>query len=180
MGTVCYADCNCDDWVNKDGYCVDYVKTRIPSFPIPNSVEEIVDLKNKDVGEVTEGDVAIFDLGNYWHVAYVENVHLDEQGHATAIDVSEMNFGGQMSFAEYKKKWRSRDRSEWQRARCCGVTDRYDQTGVRKNVALSTVTQIWSPRPAASEGTGWKHGLAVVNKVREVLNRFIHFTEREL
>lgn len=165
-----HAGCNCVDWVERDGYCVDYVKTRIPAFPIPNTVTEITNLNNKEIQEVAEGDVAIFDLGNYWHVAYVEKVRLDQQGKATAIDVSEMNFGGNMSFNEYKQKWSPKSKSEWKRALCCGVTDQYDQTTVRKNVPLATVKQIWSPDPEDS----------VVDKVREVLNRFFHFTEREL
>jgi len=165
-----YAGCNCADWVKRDGYCVDYVKTRIPAFPIPNTVTEIANLANKEIQEVAEGDVAIFDLGNYWHVAYVEKVRLDQQGKATAIDASEMNFGGSMSFNEYKQKWRPKSKSEWKRALCCGVTDQYDQTTIRKNVSLATVKQIWSPDPEDS----------VVDKVREVLNRFFHFTEREL
>ena len=126
-----------------------------------------------------EGDVAIFDLGRYWHVAYVEKVHTDQQGNATAIDVSEMNFGGQMSFDEYKSKWSPKNESEWKRALCCGVTDKYDQTDSRKNVALNTVTQIWSPAPAASEGMAGRGDNSVIDKVREVLNRFFLFTERE-
>lgn len=99
-----HADCTCVDWVKRDGYCVDYVKTRIPAFPIPNNISDIVALNNKEIPEVMAGDVAIFDLGRYWHVAYVEKVHMDQQGRATAIDVSEMNFGGNMSFDEYKQK----------------------------------------------------------------------------
>lgn len=180
MYTSCYAGCNCDDWVKRDGYCVDYVKTKIPTFPIPNNAAEIAALKNKEIPEVTEGDVAIFDLGNYWHVAYIEKVHLDQQGDATAIDVSEMNFGGQMSFYEYKNKWRPKNESEWKRALCCGVTDKYDQTSMRKNVALNTVKQIWSPVSAASEGISGRRGNTVVDKVREVFNRFFLFTGREL
>lgn len=178
--TSCYAGCNCDDWVNRDGYCVDYVKTRIPTFPIPNSVAEITVLKNKEIPDVAEGDVAIFDLGTYWHVAYVEKVRLDQQGKPTAVDVSEMNFGGNLSFNEYKGKWGPKKKSAWKRALCCGVTDKYSETSMRKNVALDTVTQIWSPRSAASEGVGGKYRLSVVDKVKEVLNRFIHFKEREL
>lgn len=180
MHTCCYAGCNCDDWMKRDGYCVDYVKTKIPTFPVPNNVAEIAALKNKEVPEVTEGDVAIFDLGNYWHVAYVEKVHLDRQGNAASIDVSEMNFGGQMSFHEYKSKWSPKNKSEWKRALCCGVTDEYDQTSLRKNVELNTVKQIWSPVVAASGGVGERRGNTVVNKVREVFNRFVLFTGREL
>ena len=180
MGSSCYAGCNCDVWMDRDGYCVDYVKTRIPTFPIPNSTTEIEALNNKEVMEVTEGDVAIFYLGRYWHVAYVEKVHLNQQGKATAIDVSEMNFGGDMSFDEYRSKWKPRNEGEWKRALCCGVTDKYDQTGMRKNVSLNTVRQIWSPAIAASEGARDRLGSIVVDKVREVLNRFILFTGREL
>jgi hypothetical protein len=143
--TSCYAGCNCDDWVKGGGYCVDYVKSRIPAFQIPKNTTEIAALKNKEIPEVTEGDVAIFDLGNYWHVSYVEKVHVDQRGNATAIDVSEMNFGGQMSFHEYINKWNPKNESEWERALCCGVTNKYGQTSLRKNIALNSVKQIWSP-----------------------------------
>ena len=114
LTSVCtdsYAGCNCDDWMNRGGYCVDYVKTRIPAFPIPKTDAEIAALKNKETAKVEEGDVAIFDLGSYWHVAYVEKVHLDSQGTATAIDVSEMNFGGEISFDEYRNRWNKRTRA---------------------------------------------------------------------
>lgn len=178
--TGCYAGCNCDDWMNKGGYCVDYIKARIPAFPVPQNIPEIESLKNRDISDVAEGDVAIFDLNNFWHVAYVEKVHLDRQGNATSIDVSEMNFGDQMSFNEYKRKWGQKSRSEWKRALCCGVTDNYDRTSSRKNIALNSVTQIWSPA-SPSPGDGFKDSDdTVLGKVREVFNRFIQFTGREL
>lgn len=178
--TSCYADCNCEDWVKKEGYCVDYVKTRIPTFPIPQSTSEIAVLKNREISEVTEGDVAMFNFSNYWHVAYVEKVHLDQQGNATAIDVSEMNFGDQMSFNEFKKKWKKKSRSEWERAVCCGITENYDQTGSRKKIALNTVKQIWSPDSTVSGAANKERDDNVFDKVREVLNRFFLFTGREL
>lgn len=178
--TACHAGCNCDDWVNRGGYCVDYVKTKIPTFPIPKSVAEIATLKNKETAKVTEGDVAFFDLGNYWHVAYVEKVHVNQQGTATAIDVSEMNFGGQMPFDEYKNRWGSKKKSEWKRSLCCGVTKKYDRTGLRKNIALDSIEQIWSPVSAASQEISGGHSDTVMNKVREALNQFIQFTGREL
>jgi hypothetical protein len=174
MVTNCYADCDCDDWMKKGGYCVDYIKTRIPAFPIPQNTTEIAVLTNKEVSEVAEGDVAMFNFSNYWHVAYVEKVHQDQQGNATAIDVSEMNYGGQLSFDEYKNRWRQKSRSEWKRALCCGVTDNYDETSSRKKVALNTVRQIWSPTVNDDRDN------SVLDKVRDVLNRFIQFTGREL
>lgn len=122
----------------------------------------------------------MFNFSNYWHVAYVEKVHLDQQGNATSIDVSEMNFGRQMSFGEYKNKWRLKSRSEWKRALCCGVTDNYDRTSSRKNVALNTVKQIWSPVSTASADVNGERDDTVFDKIREVLNRFFLFTEREL
>ena len=180
LNTKCYAGCNCDDWMKKGGYCVDYVKTKIPTFPIPQNTTEISALKNKDIPEVLVGDVALFNFSNYWHVAYVEKVHLDQRGNATAIDVSEMNFGDKLSFSEFKNKWKQKSKSEWKRALCCGVTDNYDQTGVRKNVALNTVKQIWSPVAAASEGTKGEHDDTAFDKIREALNRFLQFSGREL
>jgi hypothetical protein len=176
----CFAGCNCDDWVDKGGYCVDYVKSKIPSFPIPKSVAEITLLKNRETAKVEEGDVAIFDLGKYWHVAYVEKVHSDQLGNATAIDISEMNFGGQISFQEFKNKWNPKNSSEWKRAVCCGVTQKYDQLSKRKNIALNSVEQIWSPDSAASQNILEGHNDTILNKVREALNQFIQFTGREL
>lgn len=176
----CYASCNCDDWMRKDGYCVDYIKTKIPTFPIPQTINEITTLKNRDIPDVTEGDVAIFYFRNYWHVAYVEKVHQDQQGVATAIDVSEMNFGGDMSFDEYKQKWKEKSKSEWKRALCCGVTDNYDEMSSRKNVALTTVKQIWSPVSAASGDVNGERDYSIIDKVREAFNRIILFTGREL
>jgi hypothetical protein len=181
MHTGCYAACNCDDWMNRGGYCVDYVKTRIPTFPIPKSVAEIAALSNKATSKVEQGDVAIFDLGNYWHVAYVEKVHLDSQGTATAIDVSEMNFGGRMPFEEYKNRWGAGKESEWKRSLCCGVTKKYDRRSTRKNIALDSVEQIWSPDTAATQViSGGRRDGTVLEKVREALNQFIQFTGREL
>lgn len=180
MHTNSYAGCNCDDWMNRGGYCVDYVNTKIPTFPIPKTDAEIAALKNKEITKVLEGDVAIFDLGNYWHVAYVEKVHLDKQGKATAIDVSEMNFGGQLSFDEYKNKWGSRNESEWKRALCCGVTKKYDLMSIRKKIALNSVNQIWSPVSAASQENNEGNSDTLMDKVREAFNQFIQFTGREL
>lgn len=181
VGRNSFARCNCDDWMNRGGYCVDYVKTKIPSFPIPQTDAEISALKNKDTSKVVEGDVAIFDLGNYWHVAYVEKVHLDSQGIATTIDVSEMNLGGQISFDEYKKRWHTKNEGEWKRALCCGVTKKYDQRSIRKNIAINSVEQIWSPEMAASqEIRGVHRDESLLDKVREALNQFIEFTGREL
>ena len=180
MQTSCYAGCNCDDWMNRGGYCVDYVKTKIPTFPIPKTDAEIAALKNKGIPEVSQGDVAIFDLGRYWHAAYVEKVHLDQQGRATAIDVSEMNFGGQLSFDEYKNRWKPRNEGEWKRALCCGVTKRYNRTSQRKDIALTSVEQIWSPVSAASQEISAGRNDTLLEKAREALNRFIQFTGREL
>lgn len=179
--TCCYAvRCDCDDWMEKGGYCVDYIKTRIPIFPIPQNKDEMEDLKNAAIPDVTEGDVAIFTISNYWHVAYVEKVHRNQQGEATAIDVSEMNFGDELSFTEFKNIWKSKNQAEWNRALCCGVTDNYDQVNLRKNVALNNVKQIWSPDNVASEGAPGRRVKAVVGKLREALNRFFEFTGREL
>ena len=181
--TSCYAvRCNgaCDDWMGKDGYCVDYVNTKIPIFPDALTKEDMVDLKNTDIPDVTEGDAAIFTIKNYWHVAYVEKVHRNHSGEATAIDVSEMNFGNELSFAEFKAKWKSKSQAEWNRARCCGITDNFDQVSSRKNVALSTVTQIWSPDHVVSEDAGGHRVKAITGKVREVINQFFEFTGREL
>lgn len=169
-------NCDCSDWMNKGGYCVDYIKEKIPSFPIPKSTTEIATLKNRDISDIDEGDVAMFNYSNYWHVAYVERVHRNQQGLATAIDVSEMNFGDKISFDEFKTKWKSKHETEWRRALCCGVTENYDETGMRKKVSLNTVKQVWSPDSAPSDSISER----VADKVREVINRLLYFKERAL
>jgi hypothetical protein len=145
---TCFSSWNCDDWVARRGYCVDYVKSRVPSFPLPGSVDEIARLDNKNVKKVAKGDVAIFDLGRYWHVAYVENVYRDKKGNALSIDVSEKNYGEKMTHGVFMKKWDSQQSSDWQRAVWCGVTSKYGQTSMRTNVAIDSVEQIWSPKPS--------------------------------
>ena len=176
----CYAGCNCDDWMTRGGYCVDYVKSRIPAFPIPKTDAEIAALKNREIASVEEGDVAIFDLGDYWHVAYVEKVHQDSQGIATGIDVSEMNFGGHITYQEYRNRWKQKNEGEWRRALCCGVTKHYNRMRMRKNIALHSVEQIWSPDSAGFREITGNHRGAIMEKVREAVNSFIQFTEREL
>jgi len=184
LTSVCtdsFAGCNCDDWMSRGGYCVDYVKAKIPKFPIPKTDNEIAALKNKVVSSVEEGDVAIFDLGRYWHVAYVEKVHMDSHGRAASIDISEKNFGGEITYDEYKGRWHTKSDSEWKRALCCGITNKYNQRSLRKNVSISTVEQIWDPDIAASQkNTGGDSNETVLDKVRESLNHFIQFTGREL
>jgi surface antigen len=64
---------------------------------------------------VVRGDVAIFDLGRYWHVAYVENVRRDHRGNAISIDISEKNYGPRMTPDHYRKTWGSRHGSEWEK-----------------------------------------------------------------
>lgn len=173
-------NCDCGDWMNKGGYCVDYIKEKIPGFPIPQNTTEIASLKNKPVSEITEGDVAMFNFSNYWHVAYVEKVHRDQKGAARSIDVSEMNFGDRLTRDEFMAKWKSRNEREWQRAICCGVTDRYDELSYRKNIELDTLKQIWSPEPDDIEAASDRKGRRVIDKTKEVLNRFIEFVDRAL
>jgi len=178
--TIGYAaNCNCNDWMEKGGYCVDYIKTRIPTFPIPNR-DEMVGLKNTGIYDVTEGDVAVFFNKNYWHVAFVEKVYRDQRGKATAINVSEMNFGDALSLPEFKAKWKSNSPAELNRSFCCGITDNYDQITLRDKITLNTVKQIWSPDDVASEGIGRRRVKAIVGKVREVVNRFFEFSESSL
>lgn len=176
--STCLAGRGCDDWVKRRGYCVDYVKSRVPSFPIPNDVAEIEQLSNKSARDVAEGDVAIFNLGMYWHVAYIEKVHLDQQGDPTAIDVSEMNFGEQLSLDDYLKEWRLKKKSEWKRAVSCGVTTRYGDIDRRSNIPLSSVQQIWSPAVAASQGGSGT--IRLLDKVRYAFNVFLQITGVDL
>ena len=178
--TSCYAlRCNCDDWIEKGGYCVDYIKERIPEFSIPYK-DDMDALKTTDIDDVTEGDVAIFAIKNYWHVAYVEKVHRKSRGEAVAIDVREMNFGDQLSFSEFKAQWKSSSQQEWNRAFCCGITDNYDRVTWRKNIPLTTVTQVWSPDDVASEGIGRRRVSTIVDKARKVINGLVEYTQREL
>lgn len=178
-GARCYAaSCSCEDWMEKGGYCVDYIKTHIPSFPIPTK-EDMVELKNTAVDNVTEGDVAVFTVKNYWHVAYVERVHRDPQGEPVALDLSEMNYGGELSFPEFKARFKSTSEAQWSRAVCCGVTDRFDEVSYRKNVEIATVKQVWSPDDVRREWAR-RQVKAMLGKVKEVINRFIDFDRSEL
>jgi hypothetical protein len=59
METSCYAACNCGDWMNKGGYCVDNVKTKISTSPVLKTDTEIAALNNKGIPEVTEGPAAL-------------------------------------------------------------------------------------------------------------------------
>lgn len=180
VSTNSYAGCNCDDWVEKGGYCVDYVKSKIPSFPIPTSVAEITVLKNEEISKVEEGDVAIFDLGRYWHVAYINKVHRDQAGQAISIDVSETNFGGKLSYNQYKHKWNQKDEHEWKRALCCGVTSKYDQLSVRKKIPVTSIEQIWSPDNAVSQEKKEGRMGTLLGKISETFNQFKQLTERVL
>ena len=171
VATCSYAlNCSCEDWMDREGYCVDYIKDRIPSFPIPYR-EDMPDLKNREVADITPGDVAVFHIRNYWHVAYVERVHRDSRGEPTSIDVSEMNFGGGLSFGEFKAKWKSNSQEEWDRAVCCGITDSYGQVTTRNDVDIDTVKQVWSPDETEAGGAALRFK-AIVGKVRQVIDRF--------
>lgn len=169
----CRAGGVCDDWVNRGGYCVDYVKSRVATFPVPKNEAEITLLNNREDRHVAQGDVAIFDLGNYWHVALIEKVHLDRNGNPTAIDVSEMNFGARLTQDDYRKKWGKKSRSEWQRAVSCGVTKKYGQAGRRTKVDLSTVQQIWSPAVAAAQADAAGNGSRFFGRIRQAFNRLL-------
>lgn len=149
---VC-AQWDCDDWVARRGYCVDYVKARIPTFPVPESEADMGRLNNREVRNIAAGDVAVFDLGRYWHVAYVECVHRDRRGTPIAIDVSEHNFGARMTADHYRRMWGGQ-KYEWERAVWCGVTKNYGQRSVRSNVPIGTVQQVWSPAPHRRPGQG--------------------------
>jgi len=177
-GSKCHAGGVCDDWVKRGGYCVDYVKSRIPSFPVPKDVSEIALLSNKTIRDVAEGDVAIFNLGTYWHVAYIEKVNPDQQGIPATIDVSEMNYGDRLTLDDYLKEWRLKKTSEWERAVSCGVTIRYGDIDRRSNIPISSIQQIWSPVVAASrEGSGAR---TLLDRVRYAFEQYLQVTGAEL
>ncbi|MBJ6725453.1 hypothetical protein JFN93_12100 [Geomonas sp. Red875] len=137
-------------------------------------------LKNTTVPNVTEGDVAVFRIKNYWHVAYVEKVHRNLLREPVSIDVSEMNYGGDLSYSEFKATWKSRSKREWKRAAyCCGITDNYGEVTRRDHVDLDTVTQVWSPDDVDSEGYQERFK-DLVDRARRVINRFKDLTESEL
>ncbi len=144
-GSESGAGCNCEDWIGKGGYCVDYIKSRIPAFPVPYSIQAIKILKNEEVDDIRKGDVTLFTVSNYWHTAYVEKVHFDRQGNPFAIDVSEMNYGEQPSYDEFISRWGLVPEREWQRALCCGITKNFGLVDSRKGIPLSDVHQVWSP-----------------------------------
>lgn len=171
MHTGCHAGVSCDDWMEKGGYCVDYVKAKIPTFPLPQTAVELAALNNKRVPDAAVGDVAVFRYRKHWHVAYIEKVHRDRHGKATAIDISEMNYGRQLSFYEYKNIWGVESDSEWQRAVACGVTRNYNKQTSRKHVSLSTVTQIWSPASVTAKVEKKRRVRIVIDKVRGLFAR---------
>ena len=148
-----FADCNCDDWVLRGGYCVDYVKARVPSFPFPQTHQEMLSLNNRETWQIADGDVAIFFMGSFWHVAIVERVYLDRFGAVTAVDVSEMNYGRPVSQTTFSEKWGDDGLAGWERAVCCGVTEGYAREASRKMVDIATVRQVWSPVAAELENT---------------------------
>lgn len=154
FASPCWAAWDCDDWVERRGYCVDYVKSRIPTFPIPKSEADIRRLNNREVAHIQRGDVAIFDLGRYWHVAYVENVRRDQRGTPVSIDISEKNYGPRMTAEHFRKTWDPARGSEWKRAVWCGVTKKFGQSGMRNNVPIHTVDQVWTPRPSLLQRIG--------------------------
>ncbi|NVN89550.1 MAG: hypothetical protein HXX11_03005 [Desulfuromonadales bacterium] len=177
MGKPCFAAWNCDDWVARRGYCVDYVKSRVPLFPIPATVSDILQLNNKNVRRVAKGDVAIFDLGRYWHVAYVENVYRDHYGNAISIDVSEKNYGEKLTRGDFKNKWDSKQSNDWKRAVWCGVTSEYGQTSMRTNVAIDSVDQIWSPKPALFHSFRRGSVAGLLGNAHEVIDRTLRLSE---
>lgn len=143
--TESHADCTCDDWIGKGGYCVDYIKSRIPAFPVPYSIQAIKSLHNEELRDISKGDVALFTVSNYWHTAYVEKVHFDRKGNPVAIDVTEMNFGELPTYEEFTARWGHMPPHEWQRARCCGVTNDYGRTEARTGIPIGSIHQVWSP-----------------------------------
>lgn len=149
----CFAvDCansDCGFWYKKGGYCVAYVRTRIPSlykFKASENPFAINIPKNKETKDVEIGDAAIFAVGDFGHIAYVEKVNRDQNGNATSIDISEKNYGGPVSFDDFKKKWKINSQKEHEIAtRCCGVTSLFDEERQRKEVPINKIDHIWSP-----------------------------------
>jgi len=143
--TESHADCSCEDWIDKGGYCVDYIKSRIPAFPVPYSIQAIKSLHNEEVHDIRKGDVALFTVSNYWHTAFVEKVHFDRWGNPLAIDVTEMNYGEPPTYEEFTARWGRVSPQEWQRALCCGVTKDYGRSEARAGIPIGSVYQVWSP-----------------------------------
>ena len=148
LPTICFADCNCSDWISKGGYCVAYVRSRINSLPSPQGAAAINIPSNKDIKDVEEGDAAIFAVGKYGHVAYVEKVNRDNNGKAVSINVSEMNYGKNYTLDEFVKRWnpdKKNAKSELDRAVCCGVTSLYMVQKPRTSIPIKSIDHIWSP-----------------------------------
>ena len=77
------------------------------------------------------GDVAIFDLGAYGHVAYVEQVNRDADGTPISVNLSEWNYGS---------SWKSDHNGQ-----ACGATNLFGQllAPPRNNVPVSNVNRFW-------------------------------------
>ncbi len=148
LASPCWCAWDCDDWERRRGYCVDYVKSRIPSFPIPRSEADVSRLNNRVPARIRRGDVALFDMGRYWHLAYVERVRRDRWGRASSIDVSEWNFGPPLTRESFRATWNQAAPPPWQRAVWCGVTEKFGRSGTRTGIPIQRVDQVWTPSPS--------------------------------
>lgn len=112
---------DCSKYLGR-GYCTDYIQVITGSTQGGNAKDWVSNIEKQDVAV---GDVAIFTLGAYGHVAFVESVRLDDRGAPQSVDLSEWN---------YSKEYVDPD---------CVVTSSFGITTKRRNVSLNTISGFW-------------------------------------
>ncbi len=119
----CYAECggSCAQYCGS-GYCTDYIFYRLGVKQQGNAKDWS---GNISADQVRSGDVAIFDFGEWGHVAVIESVNGDE------ITISEWNWG--------VKSTNPIEQS-------CGVTVEFGQLhSPFRTISKSTATRFWRP-----------------------------------
>lgn len=116
----------CSKYLGR-GYCTDYIQQRLGRKP---SGDAGTWPGNTSVASIRQGDVAIFNVGSYGHVAYVEQVIADKSGKPTHIRVSEMNWAPVLPGAENQK---------------CAITSNFGKVTTRPAVPIAAVARVWRP-----------------------------------
>lgn len=112
---------DCSQYLGK-GYCTDYIFAQTGQRQPGDAQDWNGD---HDLSLLQKGDVAIFDLGTYGHVALVENVNKDSSGTPVSVNLSEWNYG-----PTYVNE-------------ACAVTNAFGIRGTRENIPVSTVDRFW-------------------------------------
>lgn len=143
-----YAAVSCDNWLT--GQCVAHARSMAKNASgrsLPSCGTAINCPTNKDMQDVTEGDIVKLNIGSYGHVAYV----LSRDGNS--LKISEKNKGGKLTretFRRHASRNGTPDTDEnfsYVKSEC-GVTEKYDVEETR-TIDLSQVVGVWSPNPGS-------------------------------